>query len=510
MAAPTSAALPPLTKFWVLALDVTNRSCAFEELPCPVPADALLEAVATTEDVHAACYSGVALALGKQPMDVAPYVVSADFCGHRLVVWTRDDLPPPPTNLPAVQFVLGHRTSTPWRGAKVFLAVYPKTGHAPAPLPGVSFSLHNGGSHCSPLDCRVVLKRALLDTHLAFLWLLPADADAVPTGSFSLRAAGAVPGALCALVVVDRERWLCNACGAPCGRVCGTCRDAAYCSFECQAAAWETHGATCAPPGMVRKVDASGIEGAAPQVPGHLAEAARLWRSGAAVASADDLSAAFDVVNTRLPVEELRRVGHEVAPSVSCLWLDFDGLAAASQWAGKAVRKALRGPLSGDLLAPHLVTWDERRRRGVALSFKAEQLVADGRSIFLVTLGGGGSGPTAYASVLELARTTPAQTLIIKENLRMACERLMHSCPPLMGLLDERVDATGGKAVLKRVIDRLAAKCVVCEASACLKSCASCVGVKYCGETCQLADWRRHKRTECADVKLLLDFSNKK
>jgi hypothetical protein len=147
-AAAGGTAAPDLDAFWVLSIDVCGRTSAFQELPCgwvgerPDSAHLLgMLGAASAEAVHPACYVGVGRALGKEPLKVAPYTVSSNFLGHRLVVWTRDDLPPPPTRLPAVQCVLGKLTSTPKRGDKVFLALYPRvpnSSHQPGatPVPG--------------------------------------------------------------------------------------------------------------------------------------------------------------------------------------------------------------------------------------------------------------------------------------------------------------------------------------------------------------------------------------
>jgi hypothetical protein len=228
-------------------------------------------------------------------------------------------------------------------------------------------------------------------------------------------------------------------------------------------------------------------------------EESKRWRSGEAVASAADLWNAFEAVNRRTPVEVLRRVAHEVGASVWCVWLDFTDSAAASRFAGEALRKAIRGPLTGELLEQHTVTWDERRRRAMAEQFATQPPIMDGRLIFLVT---SGREPTIYASVHELAQTTPMQAHVIADNVRLACKRLLDSSPPLAGLLAER----GDSFVRADVIDRLKAKCTACDATANLKLCVRCGGARYCSKACQEGDWRRHKQGECADIKLMVDL----
>jgi len=511
-AAAGGAAAPDLEAFWVLSIDVRGRTSAFEELPCgwvgerPDSAHLLgMLGAASAEAVHPACYVGVGRALGKEPLKVAPYIVSSNFLGHRLVVWTPDDLPPLPTGLPAVQCVLGKLTSTPKRGDKVFLALYPRvpnSSHQPGatPVPGTGFALQHGdGAYVYPVDPRGALRQALDNGQLVLKYLSVAEADAGPLGSFSLslgttRAPG---GTLCTLVR-EHENWLCNHCNAPCHSKCSTCRNAAYCGEACQAAAWKAHSPECAPPGMRRRADEHGIDKAS-TVPDRLAEEAARWRRGDAVASEADLWAAFELINSRTPVDALRRLGHEVGPSARCVWLEFDDAAAASRFAGKAVRKAIRGPLDGDLFQPHLVAWDERRRKAVAERLAAEPLAADGRLLVCVTARAGG---TIYGAVHELARTTPAQAEIILDTTALALQRVLASCPPLAGLLP----AGGAAPALPVIMTRLGARCAACEAAAHLRLCARCSGAQYCSKACQEGDWRRHKQSECADLRLLVDF----
>jgi hypothetical protein len=145
------------------------------------------------------------------------------------------------------------------------------------------------------------------------------------------------------------------------------------------------------------------------------------------------------------------------------------------------------------------VAWDERRRKAVAERLAAEPLAADGRLLVCVTARAGG---TIYGAVHELARTTPAQAEIILDTTALALQRVLASCPPLAGLLP----AGGAAPALPVIMTRLGARCAACEAAAHLRLCARCSGAQYCSKACQEGDWRRHKQSECADLRLLVDF----
>jgi hypothetical protein len=245
---------------WVAKLDLRARSVDIVELHCGwvgAPPDEFmvlgLLGCATTENVHPACYVGVARALGKEPTSVAPYEVSSSFRGARLVAWTRDDLPRGPTGLPGVQFVVGGKASTPKRGDEVFLAMYPVVPEVvdpPTVLPGTHFALQaSDGLHIYPLDAREKLARALHKGRLVLKWLSPAEADAAPTGVFTLSmrtaAAGAgAEGTICSMVR-EGKNWLCSHCNAPCRAKCAGCQNVAYCGAACQLAAWPAHREAC-------------------------------------------------------------------------------------------------------------------------------------------------------------------------------------------------------------------------------------------------------------------------
>ena len=63
------------------------------------------------------------------------------------------------------------------------------------------------------------------------------------------------------------------------------------------------------------------------------------------------------------------------------------------------------------------------------------------------------------------------------------------------------------KAFLSGHLEKVDSTCFACGASkdtVVLRKCARCSCARYCDESCQRADWKRHRKTECADLVTLL------
>ena len=259
---------------------------------------------------------------------------------------------------------------------------------------------------------------------------------------------------------------------------------------------------------MVRTADSRGLDRIPDEVPPDLVRAAKDWveREGAG-ATAEQVWRAFEVAEHRVLTSELLRVAETVADGLHCVWLEFATVPAAALCAARLVLKARRGLLTAELLEGHLGTWDTRKRTLVKERFgsAAVPLACSKRLLFCVNA----NGQFVYANVSELADTTAQQRLQAAEEVNLALVRLRATCPAFTASTQQQQQqqhATEPAAVVALVRNACCYGCGAAKAANVkLQLCASCRGALYCSRACQAGDWSRHKRTECSDLRLVVE-----
>lgn len=261
-----------------------------------------------------------------------------------------------------------------------------------------------------------------------------------------------------------------------------------------------------APPGMVRTSDARGLDRIPDEVPPDLVRAAKDWaeREGAG-ATSEQIWRAFEVAEKRVLTSELLRVAETVADGLHCVWLEFATVQAAALCAARLVLKARKGPLTAELLEGHLWSWDTRKRALVRERFGsgAVPLAGSKRLLFCVNA----NGQLVYANVSELADTTAQQRLQASEEVNLALARLRATCPAFKASTQQQQQHVSEPAAIVALVRN--ACCYGCGAAKAaevkLQLCSSCRGALYCSRACQAGDWKRHKKSECSDLRLVVE-----